>query len=339
MLKNIFLDVLLVFKNFIFWLKIKFFSWILWFFLWIIFSIPSIILTLFYTYKTNFDISNFSFFTLDLEKITDPILFFLIILNSILFSLWFFYNYIFLSKFYLNFFEKRKKFEFKIIKNFFSFSDLKKFLWISVFFIIFSTIISFLIFSIYTFLASDEEMKKSLSYFIATSKIDTNIALTWFFSLFLVFIIIYLIYRFSFSYFFIFEKENNFFKSIKKSIKNTASFKKFIIFLSCLLIAFSPFFWAKYIILNSIWNLEKEKTNISYYLYLKQNKKEQENHKNNFEILDLKYFWSNENDLKSRLQTIIFSIYFINIIEFLFIFWSFTLIYTSIYRNLIYKKW
>lgn len=343
MLKNIILDIILLYKNFFFWFKVKFFSWIFSIILWILVTIPTAILTLFYAYTKNISTDQINIYAFDFEKIDDNFLIFLIILNSIFFIIWFFYCYFFLGKFYLELLEKRKRFEFKIkniFKNFFDFENIKKFLWLTIIYWSIIWLFFTIIFYYYTDLLSIPAIKGSVNMFLITWETDKNIWYIAFLTIILLFILIYFSYKIIFSYFYILDEKNWIFESIKKSFKST-SLKKFTKIILCLFIVLFPFLWAKTIFQNTILNLETEQRDIFYYNLLKKNPdriKESDDTLHLYNRLDLKYFWANDNDLKIKFLSLSYTKYFLIILEFLFVFWTVIMIFTSIYKNIIKQK-
>lgn len=335
MLKNIFSDIILLYKNIFFWFKIKLSAFILWIFSGFIALIPSSIITIIYYW--NIWEKSFNIFQITPENLDNYFLIFLVFLNYFTLIIWFLYSYIFLIKFNLEIIEKRKKFDFKILKNFINKKNFTRFFSISTIFLCIVLFSFFILWFIYNQILDIPKFKGSINLFFLTWETDWNI---WLLALSIIPIILwffYLIYKIIFSFVFMVDKESYTIESIKLSLKNT-SFKKFIKTLFVLLLILFPFLIMNYFFDKIIIKSKENLFEIIKYRELKEKNNFSDEEKKVFDILNLKYFWANQNDLNKVYIFSLVILFWVEFLWFLLIYWAFNMSYTSIYKNIIIEK-
>lgn len=335
MLKNIFSDIILLYKNIFFWFKIKLSAFILWIFSGFIALIPSSIITIIYYW--NIWEKSFNIFQITPENLDNYFLIFLVFLNYFTLIIWFLYSYIFLIKFNLEIIEKRKKFDFKILKNFINKKNFTRFFSISTIFLCIVLFSFFILWFIYNQILDIPKFKGSINLFFLTWETDWNI---WLLALSIIPIILwffYLIYKIIFSFVFMVDKESCTIESIKLSLKNT-SFKKFIKTLFVLLLILFPFLIMNYFFDKIIIKSKENLFEIIKYRELKEKNNFSDEEKKVFDILNLKYFWANQNDLNKVYIFSLVILFWVEFLWFLLIYWAFNMSYTSIYKNIIIEK-
>lgn len=335
MLKNIFSDIILLYKNIFFWFKIKLSAFILWIFSGFIALIPSSIITIIYYW--NIWEKSFNIFQITPENLDNYFLIFLVFLNYFTLIIWFLYSYIFLIKFNLEIIEKRKKFDFKILKNFINKKNFTRFFSISTIFLCIVLFSFFILWFIYNQILDIPKFKGSINLFFLTWETDWNI---WLLALSIIPIILwffYLIYKIIFSFVFMVDKESCTIESIKLSFKNT-SFKKFIKTLFVLLLILFPFLIMNYFFDKIIIKSKENLFEIIKYRELKEKNNFSDEEKKVFDILNLKYFWANQNDLNKVYIFSLVILFWVEFLWFLLIYWAFSMSYTSIYKNIIIEK-
>jgi len=354
MIKDIFKNILFLYKNIFHWTFSKVLISISSYLLWILVSIPFLLLFLFIIYISPLDFSKifaiiYSLMTIWLNWVFNFIqesqngIFWLILILtsfiSIIFTLflWISYSKVLISKLNLKYLEN-KKLKFK--KN--EYFNIKLFIKASkIFSIILSYLIAiFIIFCIF-FL---------ISFFLFWW---TNLwveAFRWssnfhYFSLSILILVVifsliwlFLLYRTLFSYFIILEnKDYSASKAIKKSIKITKWRKKIIKFIIINLILFLLYFPFSYL----QQSIDESNRVMNYYIYLNnkkalnqefiKNEKVNENYDYNTLSLRYKEYSNKELIWKSRFLYIMQILYFI--FNFIFIYGILDLIYASFYKR------
>lgn len=321
--KNTFSDVLKIYKNFFLWFKIKLISSIFWIILWIILVLPIILISLFYSWYFQVDPSSFSNWTFWKDNFLNLSL----IIIYFLFILSFLYSYFVIWIFIENILKNKQKEKFIVYKNFFNKNNIKKYFKITIIFILFFIIISlFWIFII--------NIVKNIYW------LDWAIKETWkwilnVFSIIFIFILIftfYIIYRFSFSYLITIKENSNILEAFKKSFNMTKWINKLIktfVILALFLTMYFPFYSIKS-------NFETDKYNIQIYWNMLKNwvKKWEER---NFDYLKLKYWTENLKEIEKKFIDTNRIIDIINIIYYILFFSFWTIIYISIFNNIIKK--
>lgn len=318
-LKNIFSDMILPYRSFFSWLRVKLLTFILWMLLWVFFALPFLLFALFYAwnYQIDFKWEFGQSWILNLSLI--------IIYTAIV--LWYFYNFMVLGKYYLKLKENWKKEKFKVLKHFFKRKTIQRFMLLN---IIFWTSALFLAFLWILILNLIKDF-----YWFETSVILASSSVFSAFSIILVsftLIVFYIFYRVIFSYTFVLDEEVWAIKSIKKSFKHTSGFTKLISSLVIFLIfatIYLPFY-------NLERNFEKESWNVQSYLIMLKNWVP-EKYENLFSALKLRYNWKTEEELLSHKKNLDYILYAIIVWYFILFFWMWTMLYISIYNNIIKK--
>ena len=318
-LKNIFSDMILPYRSFFSWLRVKLLTFILWLLLWVFFALPFLLFALFYTwnYQIDFKWEFGQSWILNLSLI--------IIYTAIV--LWYFYNFMVLGKYYLKLKENWKKEKFKVLKHFFKRKTIQRFMLLNIIFWTSALVLAFLWILILNLIKD--------FYWFETSVILASSSVFSAFSIILVsftLIVFYIFYRVIFSYTFVLDEEVWAIKSIKKSFKHTSGFTKLISSLVIFLIfatIYLPFY-------NLERNFEKESWNVQSYLIMLKNWVP-EKYENLFSALKLRYNWKTEEELLSHKKNLDYILYAIMILYFILFFWMWTMLYISIYNNIIKK--
>ena len=318
-LKNIFSDMILPYRSFFSWLRVKLLTFILWLLLWVFFALPFLLFALFYAwnYQIDFKWEFGQSWILNLSLI--------IIYTAIV--LWYFYNFMVLGKYYLKLKENWKKEKFKVLKHFFKRKTIQRFMLLNIIFWTSALVLAFLWILILNLIKD--------FYWFETSVILASSSVFSAFSIILVsfaLIVFYIFYRVIFSYTFVLDEEVWAIKSIKKSFKHTSGFTKLISSLVIFLIfatIYLPFY-------NLERNFEKESWNVQSYLIMLKNWVP-EKYENLFSALKLRYNWKTEEELLSHKKNLDYILYAIMILYFILFFWMWTMLYISIYNNIIKK--
>lgn len=325
MIKNTFLDIILVYKNFLNWTKIKIITFFLWFTYAIVMVIPVAIITLLYAWFNHINIEKISFISPQLSN--DLWLNILLIISYIFAMVWYFYSFVFLWKYHLKLVEERKKVNFKIFKNIFKLKELKKFFQISL------VIISIIWIMFLVWITIMLSLQNSFWFENSVNKI-LNWPINSFSIIFFVFILItfYIIYRIIFAYAFMIDKQESTIKSIKSSFKNSSWIKKF---LTTIFIVF--IFMTIYLPFKSIkYNFEREKAFTEKY----KNMIEvwyTDNEQSLFNSLNIKYASKTKEEIIDRITALWYIILFIEFVYFFLFFGITNIVYISIYKNIIKK--
>ena len=318
-LKNIFSDMILPYRSFFYWLRVKLITFMLWLLLWVFFALPFLLFALFYAwnYQIDFKWEFGQSWILNLSLI--------IIYTAIV--LWYFYNFMVLGKYYLKLKENWKKEKFKVLKHFFKRKTIQRFMLLNIIFWTSALVLAFLWILILNLIKD--------FYWFETSVILASSSVFSAFSIILVsftLIVFYIFYRVIFSYTFFLDEEVWAIKSIKKSFKHTSGFTKLISSLVIFLIfatIYLPFY-------NLERNFEKESWNVQSYLIMLKNWVP-EKYENLFSALKLRYNWKTEEELLSHKKNLDYILYAIIVWYFILFFWMWTMLYISIYNNIIKK--
>lgn len=318
-LKNTFSDMILPYRSFFSWLRVKILTFILWMLLWVFFALPFLLFALFYAwnYQIDFKWEFGQSWILNLSLI--------IIYTAIV--LWYFYNFMVLGKYYLKLKENWKKEKFKVLKHFFKRKTIQRFMLLNIIFWTSALVLAFLWILILNLIKD--------FYWFETSVILASSSVFSAFSIILVsftLIVFYIFYRVIFSYTFVLDEEVWAIKSIKKSFKHTSGFTKLISSLVIFLIfatIYLPFY-------NLERNFEKESWNVQSYLIMLKNWVP-EKYENLFSALKLRYNWKTEEELLSHKKNLDYILYAIIVWYFILFFWMWTMLYISIYNNIIKK--
>ena len=318
-LKNIFSDMILPYRSFFSWLRVKLLTFILWLLLWVFFALPFLLFALFYAwnYQIDFKWEFGQSWILNLSLI--------IIYTAIV--LWYFYNFMVLGKYYLKLKENWKTEKFKVLKHFFKRKTIQRFMLLNIIFWFSALVLAFLWILILNLIKD--------FYWFETSVILASSSIFSAFSIILVsfaLVVFYIFYRVIFSYAFVLDEEIWAIKSIKKSFKHTSGFAKLISSLVIFLIfatIYLPFY-------NLERNFEKESWNVQSYLIMLKNWVP-EKYENLFSALKLRYNWKTEEELLSHKKNLDYILYAIMILYFILFFWMWTMLYISIYNNIIKK--
>lgn len=329
--KNFFKDVFFLYKIFFSWLIIKIISIFSAILLWIILIIPNIILTLIYIHFNWIDINSISFVSPTLSENFWLNVF--LIINYILFIIWFFYWFFFLARYYNEILKEWKNVWLKYLKKIFDFSMFKKYFKANTFFLIFWSMILG-IWIIFMFFIQSFAFIKNSVWLAEWWNYNFFFIILSLFSFCLVFGIFYLIYRFAFCYAFLIDEEISVRKSLKKSFEKTSGIKKFIKTILIIFI-FLTFYFPFQLVEK---NLEKEKENIENFIVLSKyessGKVLEAEYKNIYNQLNLKYWWDT-NEIYNKYLTIDQIIKILNIVYIILFFGISSMIYISIYRNII----
>ena len=318
-LKNIFSDMILPYRSFFSWLRVKLLTFILWLLLWVFFALPFLLFALFYAWNYQLD------FKWEFSQSWILNLSLIIIYTAIV--LWYFYNFMVLGKYYLKLKENWKKEKFKVLKHFFKRKTIQRFMLLNIIFWTSALVLAFLWILILNLIKD--------FYWFETSVILASSSVFSAFSIILVsftLIVFYIFYRVIFSYTFVLDEEVWAIKSIKKSFKHTSGFTKLISSLVIFLIfatIYLPFY-------NLERNFEKESWNVQSYLIMLKNWVP-EKYENLFSALKLRYNWKTEEELLSHKKNLDYILYAIIVWYFILFFWMWTMLYISIYNNIIKK--
>lgn len=331
-IKIIFKDLFFIYKRFFSWFLIKIKVFLLANIFSTIFILPIILIWLFYIWSNNLDSKNITTWTLW----NDNFINFLMYFTTFTYAFFYFYYNIFFIKYYLKILEKRQKINFEVFKNFLNIKMFLKYVWVSFLLLFIFWIITLLLIILLTIF---------IKYFWFNNAVEISskvLSIPAIIFLLIVLLSFYLFYRLFFSYAFIVDKEIWVLESLKLSYNSTYSYKKFI--KTCLvtlmfLTIYFPFYSTK------LW-LERNKIEIEKYVILHNKKELSENDKNILQNLEKKYSWLKIEEIEKVYKSSAFLISwptnYINIfsiIEFIFFFWIWSLVYTSIYLHIIKKQW
>lgn len=336
-IKNTFLDVFLLYKNFLNWNLNKFVIYIWSFLFAFLVSLPFLILMFWVSYLFWVDVKMLFSNLLNNELTSNNYINISFFLITFIFFIANFYKYILLNKInfdYLNW-EKPKilknyYFDFKIIKKYFivSLINLLLFLWLFLFFLVIYII---LFFAFWWF----EWIWQILSTW--NNNFFSIISL----AIFVIFIIsfVYLFYRIIFSYFIFIDTEHHDkkpFNAIKKSFEITKKFNKFIKFL-VLIVLFSIFLLPSYIAISFFNNNISNINNYFTYKYWIQDDQKDQINQTYIQSLELEYSKLSIEELNNLVKRNSRYILFINIINYILFFWMYTMIWTSFYKRELLK--
>lgn len=331
-IKFVFSDIILLYKNFFSWLFFKTKAFLVTNIFLAIIALPFGLIWLYYVWLNWLDVAKFS----NWQLWDSNFLNFLMILLYGLAFLIFNYFYFFLLRYFSKFLEERKKPDFPIFKNFFSFKIFFRYLWlISIILSIFGILIWIFIFCIfyYNWIYWLENAEKNIA-----NSIFSFPSILAFSTIFFGF---YLFYKIIFSFAFLIEENTKIFESIKKSFSNTKWFKKFVktAFVTLVLLTlYFPFYSIK-------TSLETDYKNIIDYANFVQTWQVKDTEKNYFLQLRHKFKNMSNEDLQKKYQATAFLIAypnnfinFFSVLYFILFWWIVPLAYLSIFNNIINKK-
>lgn len=334
LIKNVFFDITLLYKNFLHWNASKVIIYVYALILSIISVIPLVFIYFIYAVLTWNSFIEIILAMYNWSQVSTIFWNIVLLLFSILFPLVYFFSYILIFKLNLSYIDWKKL---KYKKNsYFDFVLMRRFfLNLLLFFIIISSpiLIMLLLTSIFIFFMWGVEW--FLSY------ISSN---TWFLFPILSFLFvatfvissIYLAFRFFFSFFILIEKDYWVFKSLKKSFKKTSWFKKLLksfVILLISLVVLLPF--------NYIW-FTVSKASEELYFYSNYLSLEEETastlysvNEEYYDYLTIKYDWVNleEANNKSLFYSIVLNLFVI--FSFLFYYGFMPMLLTSMYKRVI----
>ncbi|MBB1565142.1 hypothetical protein HG430_003825 [Candidatus Gracilibacteria bacterium] len=318
-LKNIFSDMILPYRSFFSWLRVKLLTFILGLLLGVFFALPFLLFALFYAWNYQLDFK-WEFSQSGILNLSLIIIYTAIVLG-------YFYNFMVLGKYYLKLKENGKKEKFKVLKHFFKRKTIQRFMLLNIIFGTSALVLAFLGILILNLIKD--------FYGFETSVILASSSVFSAFSIILVsftLIVFYIFYRVIFSYTFVLDEEVGAIKSIKKSFKHTSGFTKLISSLVIFLIfatIYLPFY-------NLERNFEKESGNVQSYLIMLKNGVP-EKYENLFSALKLRYNGKTEEELLSHKKNLDYILYAIIVWYFILFFGMGTMLYISIYNNIIKK--
>jgi len=341
LIKHTFWDISSLYKNFIHWNFSKIIIFTISILLWVISVIP---LLIFYFIFSGFSFTDVTVLVTSIA-LTGQILTWLLanfvyLLAVLFFMIWFLYSYIYLinlNKSYIDWknitYKSYLKFDYKTFCKYFRLALL----------LLVILVVPVILFVLITGI---------IIWLLGWVDAVTNIVLAWptnifsilslIFFLLSVFLVIYLLYRFIFSFFLLTEKWNNEIWVIwllKKSFSITKWFKKLfnLLLLLCLgLLSLTPFYLVWLLV-----SLEKaDLDNYISYNNLEEWMKAQVLHWNSYyyNSLVIKYDNTELIDLKSRQENYDLYVSIYSIFKFIFMYWIFTMILTSFYTRIITKK-
>jgi len=333
LIREIFLDILFLFKNFFHWNISKILIWVFGWLLGILLSIPFWILFWISIYFLNINLFDWfnalEFLSTYNYLLIIPWLLFIIAILAILF--WFSYYKVLLVNLNLKYFDWEKL---PFMKNiYFDFAKIYKYLWIvfwmwiyllipiSIFLVLFLIIL----FSFWWFSVLDPKWLVNITFSIISFIL---VVIFWL-------LVIYMAYRMYFSYtIFCDEKENNSAKYyVKKSIDLTKWYNIFIKF-----VFINLFFWLILSPFVIIWNnLENTQNEVSKYIDYKINNNTGALNYQQYQILDLKYWKYSDTEVyeiqgKNNNYNVIYYIF-----SFLFIYWIIEMVKVSFYKRELLK--
>lgn len=264
-IKQTFCDIILLYKNFFHWNISKLIFYIYWFLLWVIVVITFALLYYVYTLITSWDFSLYTNLIIS-WKLTNNLFSNIVYLLSFIFSgVVFYFSYILLAKLNYSYIEWKRIWFFK--NEFLNYRLFWKYISLtSLLFVVFLIPIIIFILVLY-FVVSYYWWLNAVLNIVLTSRNNffTIFSLVLFFVLILV--EFYLFYRVIFSYFVLaFDdktSQNWVFAILKKSFKETASFKIFIDFMKIFFVVFLLFY---FIIYSTDMSISKTYKNLDKYI-------------------------------------------------------------------------
>jgi len=343
LIKNIFLDILYLYKNFLHWniSKLIIFLWSI--ILWFLAMVPLVLIIFLYWYFVDLNIKDLSFQVISNSLWVDWIVNILLYFSKFIFVVAYLYGYILLIHFTLEYLKGKKL---KYLSNYYwNIWRMRKYISIT-FFNALVLLIPVVLFIILVFLLALFVWFEDSKNLIIQSSTDgennyfTIIILILFLASSL--ILAYLFYRICFVYFIFIEDVRNNQKAIeyiKKSFSLTKSWKSLSRFVLILLIL-SPFV----LVLKFSWGyLENETSTLNNYLIVKDITVEEEEYLKTtaqytyYQGLILKYSDLSETELKSlSIKNDVFFILF-SIFNFILIYGVFTMILASFYKRELLK--
>jgi len=334
-IKNTFLDIFVLYKNFFHWNLNKIIIYIWSFIFAFLLSLPFLGLLFLFSYLFWVDIA-WLFNSLINNQVTTNlyinISFYII---TIIFFISNFYKYILLNKLNFDYLKWQKS---KILDNyFFDLIKIKKYFVISLinlFFLLLLSLIFFLIFVIIFFVFWGSEWIQSI---ISTWNNNIFSIISLIVSIIFVISFLYLIYRLVFSYYILSDNKNSEikpFEYIKKSFKMTKWFKK-VSKLVSLIIIFWIFFIPSYIAITFYDNNMINVSNYVTYKYWSNEEQKDSFNKTYVQSLEYEFTSLTLDELNSLFNRYWNYIILINIFNFILFFWMFPMLTTSFYKRVL----
>ncbi len=338
-IKNNFLNILFVYKNFLHWslskILISFSSYILWFIL----ALPFLILAFIIIYFSPLELSNFFLWWQYLlqDALTNQYWFIIVLLLFVItiisLFIWISYKKVLLAKLNFKYLEKKKL---KIRKNYyFNFWVISKFLKINLIILAIIFGISLIFIGLFIILVSIFWGFSEINILLQNNTINSFSIISLILAITLFIILFYLLYRTYFSFFILAENTDySTIKCLKKSIKKTKKLKIFFKFILTLFIFGIIIFPVTY-----LWQyIDYKSNNLINYIELKNKSENKENKLNQkeyyiYSALNIEYWkFSNEELLEKYNKNRIIEIIFF-VMHFLLIFWLLELIVAKFYKK------
>ena len=371
LIKNIFLDIFNLFRNFFHWNLSKIFILIWSFVLSFLSILPFVLIIFIYWYFAWIDLTQLFFQILSKQLWTNLFVNLLLYIIIIIFFIIYLYQYILLIKLNFEYLEWKKL---KYIKNYyFNITKIKRYIILTLlnFAVLLIPVIFFLLI-IWILMIFNWSINETINSLLTSG----NNFFSWFsFISFIISIIafIYILFRICFSYFIFIDDEKNEKKILyyfKKSFKITKWFKVFFKFLSILIIFLiiqfpirillnfseqSSVSIGNYIIYKNLDQVENELvfrilslpekkiTNVDDLEIYKNLSKEEQNllsfsNINYLQSLILEYSKFSDKQLNSNIRKYDRYIILLNIINFLFLYWITSMVFVSFYKRELVKN-
>jgi len=343
LIKNIFIDVFYVYKNFLHWnlSKIIIFLWSM--VLWFLAMFPFLLIIFLYWYFVDINLKELFFQVIYNSLWSDWIVNIFLYITKFLFLIAYIYWYVLLAHLSINYLKGKK---IKYLSNYyFDISKIKKHFSIT-FFNILLLLVPVILFLVLIFTLVLIVWVEESKNFITLSSIEweSNFFTITSLVLFLISVIsfIYILYRICFSYFVFIDDTKNSKRSldyIKKSFSLTKWWKSLWRFIIIMLII-SPFIF----IIQLVWGyLENETSQLNNYLAVKDITPEEEEYLKTtvqytyYQSLILKYSDIPYKELRSMSTKNDVSFLLFSILNFIFIYGVFTMILSSFYKRELLK--
>lgn len=339
LIKNIFLDIIILFRNFLHWnlSKLLIFVWSI--ILSFLSILPFILIVFIYWYFAWLDLGLLLTQVLSKELWSDLFINIFLYFITIIFFVTYFYQYVLLTK--LNFkYSAWKKLDY--FKNYyFNILKFKKYLVITFFnFLILLIPILFFILIIWIFIVFNWSISDTINILLESK----NSFFTWFsLILFIISILgfIYLFYRVSFSYFIFIDDDKNKGKCLnylKKSFEITKWFKTFFKFLLVVFVFLTIQFPSNFLL--NVY--EESAVNINNYIAYKSfSDKDKwllmDSNSSYIQTLLLEYSKFSDDVLNNDIRKYDIYIILLNIFNFLFLYWITNMVFVSFYKRELIK--
>jgi hypothetical protein len=342
-IKNVFLDIVYLYKNFLHWniSKVLIFLWAI--VLWLLAMLPFVIVIFIYGSFTDIEFMDLSFQIISNSTWSDWVVNILLYFTKIFFVIAYLYGYVLLVHLNLSYLKKKNIPYFS--NYYFDVSRIKKYISISFFHFLAFLIPLLLFLVLILILVLIVWVDDSKSFIIESSMTwNSNIFTLLSFWTFIIsaLLFLYILYRICFSYFIFIEDTKNSKKAIeyiKKSISLTKWCKSLLRFIVVLLIILPFAIGFKF-----TWGyLEHETSTLNNYLAVKDITLEEEEYLKTtpqyayYQSLVIKYSDLSESELKSKSTKNDISFFLFNIFSFIFIYWVFIMILSSFYKRELLK--